>query len=67
MSKSNLAYYLGLITQIGLTIIFSILAGLFIGLALDRFFNTKGIFLILFLLMGIAGGFYNAYKQILKK
>ena len=67
MQKANFAYYLGLITQIGLTVIFSILAGLFIGIGLDKFFKTKGVFLILFLLIGISGGFYNAYKQILRK
>jgi len=67
MKKDTLAYYLGLVTQVGLSIIFSILIGFLIGLFLDRFFKTRGIFLVLFLIIGVAGGFYNAYKQILRK
>lgn len=67
VKKDSFGYYLGLITQLGLTVIFSILIGLFIGIALDKLFKTKGIFLMLFLVIGIAGGFYNSYKQILKR
>lgn len=67
MKKYNFGYYLGLVTQLGLTVIFSILIGLFIGIFLDKFFKTKGIFLVLFLAIGITGGFYNSYKQILKR
>jgi len=65
--KNDFIYYLSLVTQIGLTIIASILIGLYIGIFLDRTFKTKGVFLIIFLLIGIAGGFYNSYKQILRK
>ena len=65
--KNDLAYYFGLVTQVGLTIVFSVLVSLFIGLFLDRFFKTKGVFLVVFVVMGVAGGFYNVYKQILKK
>lgn len=67
MRKNDTAYYLALITQLGLTIIVSILVSLFIGMFLDRVFNIKGVFLVLFLVIGVSGGFYNAYKQILKK
>ena len=67
MKKDTVAYYLGLVTQVGLTIIFSILIGLLVGIFLDRLFKTKGVFLVVFLIIGIAGGFYQAYKQILRK
>lgn len=66
MERNDFVYYASLVTQIGLTIIFSILAGLFIGIFLDRVCNTKGIFLIMFLIFGIIGGFRSAYKQILR-
>ena len=66
MDKSFL-YYFSLVAEIGLTIVFSTLIGLFAGMAFDKFLGTKGIFLIIFLIIGIIGGFYNAYKQILKK
>lgn len=67
MKIDNFGYYLSLITQIGLTVIFSILISLLIGVWLDKLFGTKGIFLLVFLIIGIAGGFYNSYKQILRK
>ena len=67
MRKDSFAYYLALISQLGLTVVFSILIGLLIGISLDKLFKTKWIFLVLFLIIGIAGGFYNAYKQILRK
>ncbi|MFH1644908.1 MAG: AtpZ/AtpI family protein [Candidatus Omnitrophota bacterium] len=67
MKKNNLIYYFSLVTQIGLTVISCILVGLFMGIFLDRNFKTKGVFLVLFVLMGVVAGFYNVYKQILKK
>ncbi|MFC1808224.1 AtpZ/AtpI family protein [Candidatus Omnitrophota bacterium] len=67
MKKYDLAYYVGLVTQLGLTIIFSIIAGLLIGLFLDKMLNTKGVFLVFFLGIGIVGGFYKSYQQIMKK
>jgi len=67
MGKNDLGYYFALVTQVGLTIVFSVLIGLFIGIFLDRAFKTKGIFLVIFVIMGVIGGFYNVYKQILKK
>lgn len=67
MKKNNLIYYFSLVTQLGLTIISTILVGLFIGIFLDRSLKTNGVFLILFVLMGIIAGFYNVYKQILKQ
>ena len=67
MRKDNFVYYLGLVTQLGLTIIACILVSLFIGLFLDRVFGTKGIFIIIFLPIGIGAGFRTVYKEILKK
>lgn len=65
--KSNLFYYFGLVTQLGLTIIVTILVGLGIGLLLDKLFKLKGIFTTIFLLIGIAAGFMNAYKDIMRQ
>ena len=57
-------YYLGLVTQLGITIVVSILVGLGIGLFLDSKLNLKGPFTILFLIIGIIGGFKAAYELI---
>ena len=55
-----------LVTQLGLTMVGSILFCLAIGYYLDKWLNTKGIFITIFILLGIAGGGYTAYRQIMK-
>lgn len=56
--------YLGLITQLGLAVVISIMAGLFVGISLDKFFHTRMIFTIIFIIFGVIGGFIAAYKLI---
>lgn len=63
----ELAYYFGLVTQIGLTIAFSIGGGVFVGIYLDKRWGTSPLFIIIFALIGIGGGFLSAYKQITAK
>ncbi len=41
----------------------NILVGASIGWTLDYFFNTKPIFLILFLIIGFISGIYTSYKS----
>ncbi len=55
-----------LITQVGLSVISSILLGLWIGIKLDKWLGTKYIFSIIMILLGIASGFLQAYKLINK-
>lgn len=55
-----------LITQVGLSVISSILLGLWIGIKLDKWLDTKYIFSIIMILLGIASGFLQAYKLINK-
>ena len=38
----------------------------FIGKALDAWFGTKGVFITIFTLLGIAGGANVVYRQILE-
>ncbi|UCH11918.1 MAG: AtpZ/AtpI family protein [Candidatus Omnitrophota bacterium] len=63
----NILYYFGLITQVGLTIIFTLLIALFIGRYLDEKFGLNGIFTIFFIFIGIGAGFFSVYKQIIDK
>jgi len=67
MPKDNLFYYFSLITQLGLVIIITILVGLGIGMLLDKVFHLKGVFTVIFLLVGIAAGFMNAYKEVMRQ
>ncbi|MBN2125414.1 MAG: AtpZ/AtpI family protein [Deltaproteobacteria bacterium] len=57
---------LNLVMQLGLTMAGCILFCFAIGYYLDKWLNTKGIFITVFLLLGIAGGGYTAYRQILE-
>lgn len=53
---------LTLISQIGISIITPILLGVFIGQLLDKWVNTKGVFMIIFIILGVGGGFMNLFK-----
>jgi ATP synthase protein I len=55
---------LTLVSQLGLTMVGSIGLGFAIGYYLDKWLGLKGIFLTLFILLGIAGGGYTVYRQI---
>ncbi|MGD2124587.1 MAG: AtpZ/AtpI family protein [Desulfobacteraceae bacterium] len=57
---------LALVTQLGLTMAGSILFCLAIGYFLDKWLGTKGLFITVFILLGVAGGGYTAYRQIME-
>ena len=65
--QKNLFYYLGLVTQLGLTIIACILVSLLLGRWIDQKLGLRGTFTVIFILMGIAAGFLSVYKQIMGK
>ena len=44
----------------------SILFCFAIGYHLDKWLHTKGLFITLFILLGIAGGGYKVYLEIMK-
>jgi F0F1-type ATP synthase assembly protein I len=55
---------LSILMQIGLTMAGCIVFCLFIGLYLDRWLETKGVFVTIFTLLGVAGGAVTVYRQI---
>jgi ATP synthase protein I len=57
---------LTLVLQLGLTMVGSILLCFIIGRTLDKWLNTRGIFLIIFTIAGVVGGAVTAYRQILE-
>jgi F0F1-type ATP synthase assembly protein I len=68
MSKKNdIYYYLSLLSQLGLTIIFSILICIFIYKVLAKFIGENIFLFIFFIILGVVGGFYNVYRLIMKK
>lgn len=56
--------HLALVMQVGLTFAGSVLFCLFIGYWLGEWLGAKGIFITVFILLGIAGGGYTVYRQI---
>jgi ATP synthase protein I len=55
---------LALVSQVGLTMVGAILFCFAIGYYLDQWLATRGLFITVFILLGIAGGGYTAYRQI---
>jgi len=52
--------------QLGLTMVGCILFCLWIGYLLDKWVGTKGVFITVFILLGIAGGGVTVYHQIME-
>jgi len=57
---------IAIVSQIGLTMAGSILFCFAIGYYLDKWLDTKGLFITVFILLGIAGGGYTVYRQIME-
>ena len=62
----DLARYLGLVSQVGLTMVLWIGAGFGVGFFLDRKLATHGLLLVIFILLGVLGGFWSVYRLIMK-
>ena len=54
-----------LVTQLGLTMAGCVAFCFAVGYYLDKYLNTKGIFLVIFIILGIIGGGYTVYNQIM--
>ncbi len=57
---------LSVVMQIGLTMAGCIVFCFFIGLYLDRWIGTKGIFVTIFTILGVVGGAVTVYRQIIE-
>lgn len=55
-----------IVTQLGLTMAGCIAFCFFVGLYLDRWLGTKGIFITIFIILGVIGGGNVVYRQILE-
>ena len=52
--------------QIGLTMAGCIIFCFFVGRYIDQWLGTKGIFVTVFIILGIIGGANTVYRQIIK-
>ncbi len=66
--KKNRAWTenLTIVMQIGLTMAGCIVFCFFVGLYLDRWLGTKGIFVTIFTIFGVIGGGVTVYRQIME-
>ena len=60
------AEHLSVVMQIGLTMAGCILFCFFIGFYLDKWLGTRGVFITLFIVLGVIGGAVTVYRQILQ-
>jgi len=65
--KKNRAWAEGLqiVMQIGLTMAGCIVFCFFIGLYLDKWLGTRGVFVTIFTILGVVGGAVTVYRQII--
>ena len=66
--KKNRAWAenLSIVMQIGLTMAGCILFCFFIGLYLDKWLGTRGVFVTIFIILGVVGGAVTVYRQIIQ-
>ena len=57
---------LQIVMQLGLTMAGCILFCFYIGLKVDEWLGTKGVFVTIFILLGVAGGAVTTYRQIME-
>ena len=55
-----------IVTQLCLTMAGCIAFCFFVGLYLDRWLGTKGVFITIFIILGVIGGANVVYRQILE-
>jgi len=53
-----------LVSQLGLTMAGSILLCFAVGYVIDKWLGTKGLFITIFIFLGIIGGGFTVYRQI---
>ena len=59
--------HLTLITELGLTMVSTILVGFALGYFIDKHAGQFPVWTIVFLLLGIIAGFWSVYKLIMSK
>jgi F0F1-type ATP synthase assembly protein I len=56
-----------LLGTVGIQLAVSIIIGFLIGLGLDRWLDTRPLFMLLFIFFGVAAGFLNIYRVAMKE
>lgn len=64
--RKNMLRQVGVYSGIPLTMLSTTFVGWLIGNALDKRFHSGGILMFVFVMLGVAAGFYEVYKIIKK-
>ena len=56
---------LTIVMQLGLTMVGCVLFCFYIGYKLDGWLGTRGVFVTIFIILGVVGGAVTAYRQIM--
>ncbi|MCK5912765.1 MAG: AtpZ/AtpI family protein [Desulfuromusa sp.] len=59
--KQQLYKSLGFLSSVGISLVVSILIGLAMGVYLDRWLDTRPMFTLIMLLIGVISGFRNVF------
>ena len=51
-----------LVSTVGIAMVIATFMGLYVGVVLDKRLGTSPLFTLLFLILGIAAGFWNLWK-----
>jgi ATP synthase protein I len=62
----NIFKNLSFLTYIGIMMILPIIAAVYLGNILDDKLGTSHIFIFVFIILGVAAGFRNVYKIVMK-
>ena len=54
------------VSIIGIEMVVSTFVGLIMGIYLDKYFETKPLLTVVFLMVGISAGFLNVFREIKK-
>lgn len=55
-----------LLAMVGTQLVVSIFIGFGIGYWLDGLFGTRPMLMLLFMILGVAAGFFNVYRELKK-
>ena len=66
-SINSILQNLALVSQIGIIMVIPIVAGVYAGGFVDKYFKTRGVFLIIFILLGVGTSFRNVYTIFMQK
>ncbi len=66
-SINSILQNLALVSQIGIIMVIPIVAGVYAGGFVDKHFKTQGVFLIIFILLGVGTSFRNVYTIFMQK